>query len=171
MKNDWKPAYWHTHYNPKATVQSIITIGSFILMTLHITFGAAANPSQWSNISEVATDLSNNLVHDEGWDANEFSLPHQHFIGDSIQLVLDEVPFAPTAELVMQLPNDDCPKADCYMDDIFSNFWNRMPLQQPDSSRLYYICYQDQSRTLNPSHKMTSYQYPSSWPKLPQNDS
>lgn len=87
-----------------------------------ITFGGAANPSQWSNISEVATDLLNDLVRNEGWDADEFSSPHQHLIGDSIQLVLDEVPFAPAAELAMQLPNDDRPKADCYIDDMFSHF-------------------------------------------------
>lgn len=121
-KIDWKSAYRRAHYHPRTAVQSIIAFGSFLLMALRMTFGGAANPSQWSDISEVATDLSNDLVRDEGWDANEFLSPHQQLIGDSIQYVSDEIPFAPAAELAVQLPDDDHPKADCYIDDMFSHF-------------------------------------------------
>jgi hypothetical protein len=51
-------------------VQAILlTIGEFILFTLCMTFGGAPNPSKWSNdVSELTTDLANDLVHDNGWD-------------------------------------------------------------------------------------------------------
>jgi hypothetical protein len=40
----------------------MVTIGIFVLIALHLTFGGASNPSQWSDISEMATDLANDIV-------------------------------------------------------------------------------------------------------------
>ena len=49
-----------------------------------MTFGGAANPSQWSDISEIATDLSNDLVRDPAWDPDLFQSPHQHLLKDAM---------------------------------------------------------------------------------------
>jgi hypothetical protein len=87
-----------------------------------MTFGGAANRSAWSDISKLATDLANDLVCDEGWNKEEHLSPHQHLIGSTINTVPNSIPFAPAAERAVQLPDDDAPKADCYIDDMFSHF-------------------------------------------------
>jgi hypothetical protein len=87
-----------------------------------MTFGGAANPSQWSNISEIATDLSNDLVRDPAWDPDLFQSPHQHLLKDSIVYEDDSVPLAQALELAVELPADDNPKAGCYINDIFNAF-------------------------------------------------
>jgi hypothetical protein len=40
----------------------MVMIGIFELIALCLTFGGASNPSQWSNISEMATNLANDIV-------------------------------------------------------------------------------------------------------------
>jgi hypothetical protein len=87
-----------------------------------MTFGGTANPSQWSDISEVTTDLSNDLVRDPAWDPDLFQSPHQHLLKDSIMYEDDSVPLAQALELAVELPADDNPKADCYIDYIFNAF-------------------------------------------------
>jgi hypothetical protein len=87
-----------------------------------MTFGGAANPSQWSDISKIATDLSNDLVCDPAWDPDLFQSPHQHLLKDSIMYEDDSVPLVQALELAVKLPADDNPKADCYIDDMFNAF-------------------------------------------------
>jgi hypothetical protein len=59
-----------------ATLKAIILIGSFLLKSLRMIFTGALNPSQWSDVSELAMDLVNNLVQDEGWDHRTQVSPH-----------------------------------------------------------------------------------------------
>jgi len=63
-----KSAYCCLYYTAGTTIEAMVTIGAFTLMALHMTFGRVANPSQWSDVSELATDLANDLVRDDGWD-------------------------------------------------------------------------------------------------------
>jgi hypothetical protein len=87
-----------------------------------MTFGGAANPSQWSNISKIATDLSNDLVREPAWDPDTFQSPHQHLLQNAILFDDDAVPIAEARDVAVDLPNDDNPKADCYIDNIFNAF-------------------------------------------------
>jgi hypothetical protein len=87
-----------------------------------LTFGGASNPSQWSDVSEIACNLTNDLVCDPGWDPDHFQSSHQPLISNSFKAVPDTVPFAQPSALMVELPNDDQPKADCYIDDIFAAF-------------------------------------------------
>jgi hypothetical protein len=119
---DWKSAYQRLHNSAETAIQSIVAVDIYILIALHLTFRGAANPSQWSDISELATDLANNLVQDDGWDPNvHFSL-HQHLLKDSVKFEDPTVPIAQVSELAILLPADDAPKSDCYIDDIFTTF-------------------------------------------------
>jgi len=99
-----------------------VTIQAFTLVALRMTFGGAANPSQWSDVSELATDLANDLVRDEGWDHDQLVSPHQGLLGDAIETEGDDMLFAPASNVMVDLPADDAPKADCYIDNIFSAF-------------------------------------------------
>ena len=99
--------------------------------------------------------------------------PHQEVIGDSIVWEPDDVPIAPAEELAVQLPDDDSPKADCYIDDMFSVFLGtrchtRIPNGPICSALLGTTC----STTAKLSRETTCYPYQNSWPKQHQpNDS
>lgn len=121
-KTDLKSAYRRLHYHWATAIQAMVLFGQFALLALRMTFGGAANPSQWSDVSELATDLCNDIVRDDGWDETELVSPHQHLIGDQVNFVADDVPFTQAAELAVDIPADDAPKADCYIDDVFAAF-------------------------------------------------
>jgi len=44
------------HHPAQTAVEAMVTIRPFTLVALHMPFGGAANLSQWSNMSELATD-------------------------------------------------------------------------------------------------------------------
>ena len=64
MKVDLKSAYWRLHYSMCTAQQSLVAIDDFVLVALCLTFGGAANPSQWSNISELTCDLMKQQHHE-----------------------------------------------------------------------------------------------------------
>jgi hypothetical protein len=87
-----------------------------------MTFGGAPNPSQWSDVSEMATNLANDLVCHGRWDHTTQTSPHQHIPNEKVRWELDDVPITAASELAVDLMDDDWPKADCYIDDIFTTF-------------------------------------------------
>jgi hypothetical protein len=90
-KTDCKAAYKHLHFDPKISVQAIALMGPFLLMALRMTFGGAPNPSQWSDMSKLATDLANDLVCDGGWDHTTQKSPHQHIQNEAVWWEQDNV--------------------------------------------------------------------------------
>jgi hypothetical protein len=56
-----------------------------------MTFGGAPNPSQWSDMSKLATDLANDLVCDGGWDHMTQTSPHQHIQNEAVWWEQDNV--------------------------------------------------------------------------------
>ena len=72
----------------------MVAIDDFVIVALCLTFGGAANPSQWSNISELTCDLMNDIVRDDGWDHQVLQSPHQAMIGDTPELEAPDVPLA-----------------------------------------------------------------------------
>ena len=127
-KVDFKSAYRRLHYNARTAVQSLTTIDGFLLLALRMTFGGSPNPSQWSDISELMCDLANDLVRHPGWDHISCASPHHaslasQFSQQPVHPTPAPVPaLAQTLPLAIQPPNptDTLPKADCYIDDLFS---------------------------------------------------
>ncbi|KAI2501553.1 hypothetical protein MHU86_12930 [Fragilaria crotonensis] len=56
------------------------SIDDLLLVALRMTFGGAPNPSQWSDVSEMITDLANDLVRRDDWDPSVYHSPHQHLL-------------------------------------------------------------------------------------------
>jgi hypothetical protein len=48
--------------------------------------------------------------------------PHQHILKEEVRWEPDNVPITTAGELAVDLMDDDWPKADCYIDDIFTAF-------------------------------------------------
>jgi hypothetical protein len=96
-----------------------------------MTFGGAPNASQWSDVSEVITDLASDLVRRLDWDPEAFHLPHQHLLDSDESVDNDEGAVDPAGAFgkadffAVNYPianDDDLPRFDCYLDDIFGAF-------------------------------------------------
>jgi hypothetical protein len=70
----------------------------------------------------MATNLANDLVHDGRWNHTTQTSPHQHILNEEVRWEPDDVPIAAAGELAVDLLDNDWPKADCYIDDIFTAF-------------------------------------------------
>ncbi|KAI2509947.1 hypothetical protein MHU86_4512 [Fragilaria crotonensis] len=97
-----------------------------------MTFGGAPNPSQWSNISEVITDLANHLVRRSDWDPTVWSAPQQKILRTSEAVDNDRGHVDPGDEfgkaftMSVEDPVDDgLAKFECYLDDLFGVFLAR----------------------------------------------
>jgi hypothetical protein len=121
-KVDLKAAYRRLHYSAAMAVQACVLVSNLLLVALRLTFGGAANPSQWSDVSELVFDLANDLVRNSGWDPVLHTSPHQHLIADRIELQPPSVPFVPARAVTVSYPDDSSPKCDGYLDDAFMAF-------------------------------------------------
>jgi hypothetical protein len=121
-KVDWKSAYRRMHYAVPSAVQSITCVEDHLLVALRMTFGGAPNPSQWSDVSELACDLANDLARHPGWDPSVHFSPHQRLIQGKLDRQPPEVPFAPASPLFVRVPCDELPKSENFIDDQFLAF-------------------------------------------------
>ena len=124
-KSDLKSAYHRLHYSVCTAHQSMVAIDNFILLALHLAFGGATNPSQWSDVSELICDLVNDIVCDNGWDPLVLLSPHQDLISEAPSLEAPKILIAPASALAVKLPPDDDPKSDCYIDNLITAFLER----------------------------------------------
>ncbi len=96
-----------------------------------MTFGGSPDPSLWSDVSEVVSDLANNLVRRSGWDPTRHHSPHQPFL-ESDRAKDDDADGSLVGERFMcshffapDYPIEDIlPRFDCYPDDIFGAFYD-----------------------------------------------
>jgi hypothetical protein len=130
-KVDWKLAYRQIHLRPSTAIRSCTSIDKLLLMALRMTFGGSPNPAQWSNVSEVMTDLANDLVRRNDWDPQQFKSPHQALLStnkaednDRGEICPDDA-FAEPEFFAMDEPEDDMTRFDCYLDNIFGAFMDR----------------------------------------------
>jgi len=121
-KVDLKAAYRRLHHSAHSACHSLVFLDDLILASLRLTFGGSPNPSMWSDVSETMFDTANDLVRNEGWDPEVHASPHQHLIGDKIDCLPDDVPFAASLPVIVQHPDDTAPKCDGYIDDAFMAF-------------------------------------------------
>jgi hypothetical protein len=124
-KVDWKSAYRRLHNAPATAVSAMVIVGSFLLIALRLTFGGAPNPSRWSDLSEIACDLSNDLARNPGWDPTRHLSPHASKLPPEPLLEPPDVPFAIAHHLSVPLPVDDAPKSEVYIDDLFNCYLQR----------------------------------------------
>ena len=76
-KGNFKSAYRRIHLQASTAVKACTCIDGILLVALRMTFGGSPNPSLWSDVSEVVTDLANDLVQQSDWDPIRHRLPHQ----------------------------------------------------------------------------------------------
>ena len=125
-KVDCKSAYRRIHLQATTAMKACIVFAGLLLVALRLTFGGAPNPSQWSDVSEVAVDLANDLVRRDVWDPSVWSVPQHHLLESDKAVdcdagtVRDDDTFGDAAEMSVVYPDEDArPRFDCYLDDLF----------------------------------------------------
>ena len=119
QKIDWKAAYRRGHLNWETAIQTLTqdTVNGFAFIALRMTFGGAANPYFWGEISELVIDLANALLQAEDWNPDEFCSPLQHLLPDTVDTNTSE-PLAKALPLAVKInTNGGRCKSDIYIDD------------------------------------------------------
>jgi hypothetical protein len=115
-KSDFKSAYRRINLNGETAVRSTMMCGKFGLLSLRLTFGGSPCSNEWCTFAELCTDLANNILHCTKWQPNLLKSPHQASL--PIHKYLDDsVPYAPAAELDVEIPPDDMGRIDDFIDD------------------------------------------------------
>jgi hypothetical protein len=97
----------------------MVLVGGFLLIALCLTFGRAQNSGRWSNLSEIACNLSNNLARNPGWSPQQHLSPHSTKIPTEPLLKPSTVPLAAAHPLLVTLPINNAPKYEVYINDLF----------------------------------------------------
>jgi hypothetical protein len=122
-KYDWSKAYRRANSSGRAAAQSLTidATGKYAHCHTRLTFGGAANPSLFSDISEAATDLANDISTLNEWDPSVCQSPLQSGVGTPIIRPTDE-PFAPAAELSVAVELRPQGYHDVFLDDMLQLF-------------------------------------------------
>ena len=122
-KFDWSSAYRRVHGDGDVAARNI-TIdpsNSFAHLNLRLTFGASANPAEFSIVSEIGTDFCNDLADFDEWQPDLCQSPLQEGIGGPKYLP-EEVPLVAACELAVSVPPRPHGFHDSYLDDMIQVF-------------------------------------------------
>ena len=122
-KDDAKSAYRRIHLNANTSFQTAVQIEiegvKYILLALRLPFGGSPCPSEFCLVSDVITDIINDLLACEHWDPYWMHSKFVKSIPGPRPLPAD-VPFAPALETsVPNLEQDRC-SADVFIDDVIT---------------------------------------------------
>jgi hypothetical protein len=115
-KMDFKGAYRRVTLHGDTAARCIITLGGVALLSLRLTFGGSPCPNEFCVISELKTDLANDILHSLDWDPLTLHSPHTISLPMEIDLP-DQPPFAPGKVLDVDIPLDVFGKVEIYIDD------------------------------------------------------
>ena len=93
----------------------------FAHLNLRLTFGASANPAEFSVVSEIGTDLCNDLADFPNWTPDICQSPLQCGVGPPRFMDIDDPP-APAQELAVSVPTRPHGFHDSYLDDMIQLF-------------------------------------------------
>jgi hypothetical protein len=100
----------------ETAVRSTMMCKQFGILSLRPTFGRSPCSNEWCTFAELYTDLANNTLHCADWDPSFLSSPHQSKLPPA-QYLDDSIPFASTAELDVEIPNDNMGRIDDFIND------------------------------------------------------
>jgi hypothetical protein len=115
-KFDYDAAYRHCHLSAQSAQESLTIHNNHLYMALRLTFGGSPCPNLWNCISETGTDLANMLIQNPYWDHRTLHDPLSSTI-DTPETLPQEIPFAQTRELAVDIPINDIGKVDIYIFD------------------------------------------------------
>ena len=111
-----------------AVAHSIIVFARVAYIALRLTFGGPPNPLTWCSVSEMVTDLSNEIPLCKDWDHDTLRSPDQPET-PSPSCLPDEVPLAKAMPMAVHVSTTVTARSDSFIDDLIRVFldtpWNR----------------------------------------------
>jgi hypothetical protein len=121
QKFDFAKAYRRVHYNGQAAARCISVLHELAYIQMRLSFGGAGCPPSWCVISEMITDLANELLDDEAWDTSLCVSPLQHLV-PAPQRLPANIKIATAVQPQLQPPPYPHGKADTFVDDVILVF-------------------------------------------------
>ena len=79
-KTDLDTAYLRIHAHANTASTCIEIVDELDFLCLRSPFGTTPAPAEYTNISEAAIDLGNDLLQDQSWDTNDLKSPHRSLL-------------------------------------------------------------------------------------------
>ena len=120
-KDDFKSAYRRQHLNGWSALKTIVQVLhggiTFFLLSLRLTFGGCANPSEWTSIAEPICDLATDILNCDEWDPELMHSPLQSCVPEP-SFLPSETPFTRAKPLMVGVPVLRHGYCDEYVDDV-----------------------------------------------------
>jgi hypothetical protein len=123
-KYDYSDAYRRIAHSASAAPQTIAVHDGLGFLALRLTFGGSPNPPTWCMVSEMVTDLANEICQCEDWDPAELHNPVQPEAPRPIYLPDSEAPCSPAQPMAVNVPPIQRGKVDGFIDDLIHVFWD-----------------------------------------------
>ena len=123
-KYDYSDAYRRIAHSASAAPQTIAVHDGLGYLALRLTFGGSPNSPTWCMVSEMVTDLANEICQCEEWDPNTLHNPVQPVAPKPIYLAESDAPCAPALQMAVRVPPTKRGKVDGFIDDLIHVFWD-----------------------------------------------
>jgi hypothetical protein len=123
-KYDYSDAYRRIAHSASAAPQTIAVHEGMGYLALRLTFGGSPNPPTWCMVSEMVTDLANEISQCEDWDPTTLYNPVQPVAPKPIYLADSDAPCLPALEMAVRVPPISWGKVDGFIDDLIHVFWD-----------------------------------------------
>jgi hypothetical protein len=102
-KSDIKSVYRRVSLSGDTVVKCAMVCNNLALISLFLTFGGSPCPNEWCIVSEICTDLANDIIHCKDWNPVHLYSPHAQKLPPPLYLS-DSIPFTQVAELDVDVP-------------------------------------------------------------------
>jgi hypothetical protein len=120
-KYDYSDAYRRIAHSASAAVQTIAVVGWMAYLCLRLTFGGSPNPPAWCLVSEIVTDLANEIRDCQAWDPRTTFSPTQPTAPAPIRLPL-MIPLSTAEAMGVLAPYTEGGRVDGFIDDLINVF-------------------------------------------------
>ena len=123
-KYDYSDAYRRIAHSASAAPQTIAVHDGIGYLALRLTFGGSPNPPTWCMVSEMVTDLANEICQCEAWDPEMLRSPSQPVTPRPVYAPGPESPIAPAKRMAVVAAPIMRGKVDGFIDDLIHVFWD-----------------------------------------------
>ena len=123
-KYDYSDAYRRVAHSGSAAPQTIAVHKGMGYLALRLTFGGSPNPPTWCMVSELVTDLANEICQCEDWNPAELHSPVQPTAPKPVYVADPSTPLAPAMPMAVGIPPTERGKVDGFIDDLIHVFWD-----------------------------------------------
>jgi hypothetical protein len=118
-KFDFSDAYRRLHHHGPSALMQVLAFDSMALVMLRLAFGGSPNPAAWTTISEMVTDLANEILVGENWDPKTTYPPFRTQAPPPIRNGRGTT-IAPARPMAYEIPTTVPSRTDDFVDDLIN---------------------------------------------------